>query len=781
MGDSAFLDSVGLSYGTLFPSQGATAAEKMSEIIQAMAFTSSVDVETRAALADGFNLWGTCSEAGMRARVIEQHKAALYDLIASLAMVEDQSDDEYKGAVYVAAKLADTLSTVGMMDPSQAMTASMSPLAYAAAERVVLAGLPCSVVTPFQPKVTASTSRTDALCSLLRTIPYSGSVELPNGMKVLAAVLGGSYPPKLKTDAKSTLNTMTNVAAASMAHAGGEIIAIAKAGHPDVLMPFLSMPALYTNSPQAVHENLDLFFAQQYMMYSSVYMRVAQSHPEALLGYVDQLVDQLQATPAVGTVTIMTLEGIASHHPDAIHKHMEVILSRSKGMAHAGAVVAKLLGRLAKASAPSAPEEVLEQLVLLFADATAGPSVMAEISNVMKLLPDLTALHRLLPAIAKHKAVSEVAFTAIEDFAAGRSLETLTNRVDELDAKIFEMNGKISQTCANMADVIAYVDANMADMKDFLAEVVKKLPNPKRLEVVGTVRKTLILHFECCRTGYEYPIISHEWSKWLKMGFSLVKAGQAVIELGIGNPLGILTKGVECVQEIYGAYKTSDDDEFNTYITNPFLTSTEQDQLLEKLRAQNFFEVFAYDAQLGGWYLLHPEKDGKPPGGADGSVTKVARKEGYGIGETLQTAAAEMTAAVFGDEVAGIASTVIDTAGTVADSVKGMVSTKGTAETKEDDTSPMHPSPAASGAAAKPSSTKSPVGGRAAAMKESFGPAVVASADAKVADASRTAAYYASVDELQKQVAALEDKVRTISTDVERLRAQQSSCACIIQ
>lgn len=64
-----------------------------------------------------------------------------------------------------------------------------------------------------------------------------------------------------------------------------------------------------------------------------------------------------------------------------------------------------------------------------------------------------------------------------------RSLETLTTRVDELDARVKALNNKVAETCSNMAEVIAYVDANMADMKDFIAEVAKKLPAPKRLEV----------------------------------------------------------------------------------------------------------------------------------------------------------------------------------------------------------------------------------------------------------------------------------------------------------
>jgi hypothetical protein len=185
-------------------------------------------------------------------------------------------------------------------------------------------------------------------------------------------------------------------------------------------------------------------------------------------------------------------------------------------------------------------------------------------------------------------------------------------------------------------DVSLVGPVTVSVVKDFVAEVAKKLPTPRRLEVVGTLRKTFILHFQCVRSGYEYPITSGDWSKWLKIGFSLVKAGQAIIDVGIGNPLGILKKGIDCVSEIYSAYKTHDDDEFNAYITNPFLTSTEQDTLIEKLRAQGFFDKFEYDSQIPGWYLIHPERDGKVPEGEDGGVTHLRSKKGVGVMSHLQ-------------------------------------------------------------------------------------------------------------------------------------------------
>lgn len=41
----------------------------------------------------------------------------------------------------------------------------------------------------------------------------------------------------------------------------------------------------------------------------------------------------------------------------------------------------------------------------------------------------------------------------------------------------------------------------------------------------------------------QYGITSTDWSKWLKIGFSLAQAGVAVFEAGLGNPLGLLSVG----------------------------------------------------------------------------------------------------------------------------------------------------------------------------------------------------------------------------------------------
>jgi hypothetical protein len=41
--------------------------------------------------------------------------------------------------------------------------------------------------------------------------------------------------------------------------------------------------------------------------------------------------------------------------------------------------------------------------------------------------------------------------------------------------------------------------------------------------------------------------------------------------------------------------------DFYTYISEPFLTSEEQDKLINQLRDAKFFEAFHYDNQTANW------------------------------------------------------------------------------------------------------------------------------------------------------------------------------------
>jgi hypothetical protein len=55
---------------------------------------------------------------------------------------------------------------------------------------------------------------------------------------------------------------------------------------------------------------------------------------------------------------------------------------------------------------------------------------------------------------------------------------------------------------------------------------------------------------------------------------------------------------------MFTSFKERDDDDFNTYIKQPFLTSAEQDKLIEQLRNCGFFEKMAYAADVADWVVL---------------------------------------------------------------------------------------------------------------------------------------------------------------------------------
>jgi len=121
-------------------------------------------------------------------------------------------------------------------------------------------------------------------------------------------------------------------------------------------------------------------------------------------------------------------------------------------------------------------------------------------------------------------------------------------------------------------------------------------------------KMAMLLHFECqaqprtrlCALpeGSTFTTETLEWNRWLKLGLSSAKLGKSVLS---GDFLGYVPGTVDQVKEMYKAYSKKDDAAFLKYISEPFLTSEEQDQLLGQLRKAGFFKKFAYDAQTATW------------------------------------------------------------------------------------------------------------------------------------------------------------------------------------
>ena len=124
----------------------------------------------------------------------------------------------------------------------------------------------------------------------------------------------------------------------------------------------------------------------------------------------------------------------------------------------------------------------------------------------------------------------------------------------------------------------------------------------------GDVYVDLVLRFRCARDSeVTLEIESAQWSTWLKFGVSLMKAGKCALA---GDVEGVKAQGIEAARAAYDALsdrrkrKATKDESggFDKLLREPFLLSSEQDELISGLRRKGFFEKFAYDAAKAEWY-----------------------------------------------------------------------------------------------------------------------------------------------------------------------------------
>mmetsp|Transcript_17067 Transcript_17067/g.40127 ORF Transcript_17067/g.40127 Transcript_17067/m.40127 type:complete len:799 (-) Transcript_17067:128-2524(-) len=194
------------------------------------------------------------------------------------------------------------------------------------------------------------------------------------------------------------------------------------------------------------------------------------------------------------------------------------------------------------------------------------------------------------------------AAVSFSDAYAGRSLANVYEEVAE-------MNLRFKAACTDMDSLKRYVDEHVAELKDFVGSIAKKLPVPVRCSAERrlVVNSALLLHFECqaqpktsccALPAGTYRTETLEWNKWLKLGLSAAKIGKSVLT---ADAIGDVGSVVDQAQAMYKLYKKKDDADFVTFISEPFLTSEEQDKLIVQLRKGGFFQNFCYDPQSAGW------------------------------------------------------------------------------------------------------------------------------------------------------------------------------------
>jgi len=185
---------------------------------------------------------------------------------------------------------------------------------------------------------------------------------------------------------------------------------------------------------------------------------------------------------------------------------------------------------------------------------------------------------------------------------AEQRLDVQDQKISDIMSRIDSLNQTVSAQVHSYDDLKKYIDDNVATLKEFIGEVVKKLPLPFDFTAEGIVRRTLTLYFQCdakengCLHPKEKPFKTEtgDWAKWLKMSFSLFKIGKAFYDK---SPEDVYSN----IMNLYGTFQSKEDANFVSYISQPFLTSAEQDSLINQLRDQRFFDVFEYNAQAGNW------------------------------------------------------------------------------------------------------------------------------------------------------------------------------------
>ena len=433
--DDQFLDSVGLGQVSMMTSLGNVCAENFGTVLSTLdPANSTVNAATKAFMAQQLKTWIFIVQPDQKTVHFNPKIPNILDLVEKLAMSTDNSvlneNGEYAGNVMIAVCLTELLSNYVVMDMTGELARSNAAHAYRVLENILTASDSNSAIVFTSRPMTrfwddAGDCRSQLCSHLLKIMPMMGSVDIPNGLKVISKILvpKNKFPVILCNDARSAMNMLTMNCKENLAKSGNEVMEIVKAGGNDqLLMSFVSMPELYKNSPEAVHDNLAIFMKQNYMQYCSLYNNVAQNQPEVFVPHVKYFVGQLTSAAMVGTVTLMILENIAKVDAALLYPDVNLLIEKTKNVQNGTGSLAKVLANIAKANSKAA-DEILVLLVDLLEstsnDQLAAPSLLFAISNTMNFISDKELLRVQMPRISKFKSASEIVFTSINDFAAG--------------------------------------------------------------------------------------------------------------------------------------------------------------------------------------------------------------------------------------------------------------------------------------------------------------------------------------------------------------------------
>ncbi|MHA2251265.1 MAG: hypothetical protein ACXAD7_12960 [Candidatus Kariarchaeaceae archaeon] len=380
-----------------------------------------------------------------------------------------------------------------------------------------------------------------------------------------------------------------------------ELFELIKGGFTQIITSVMN---LYKFNPEAFERNFD-YLIELYktdIQWQSITLMVlgeiAKKNSKLFAPHVD-IFSQGLNSPAQASQIAMLLNEVVKTNADAVTPLVPIMKQAVEFNDNLLYQIPNILGYIGQTSEEKA-KEMLIHLDSFLNEANDNQKIMilSEFRNLGEMDKAL-----LDPYIDKMKGYEEdpeenvrMQARMIVDYYEGVDVRTLA-------ASVEDMNEQVMQAAKSTDELMAYIDENIEMLKDFIADIAKKLPIPKTFSTEGRVRKTIILHFVCdkeaerCLFPHDrsFTTESKDWNKWLKIAFSGIKIGKSVI-----LPANIGDAG-KAVRQAYEDYKTKEDKDYLAFISQPFLTSTEQDNLINQLREAKFFDVFQYDPQKAGW------------------------------------------------------------------------------------------------------------------------------------------------------------------------------------
>ncbi|MFW9793503.1 MAG: hypothetical protein ACFFEE_04315 [Candidatus Thorarchaeota archaeon] len=384
----------------------------------------------------------------------------------------------------------------------------------------------------------------------------------------------------------------------------GVIIELVAKGSTELSPPLMF---LYKFKPSEFQSRIDTL-VQVYQndknarsLVQSIFLEISKERPDLLEPYLGIFVNGLNA-PTTASMNASIISEIARENPRVVYPHLDSIKQSIDYVDALKYIVPNLLGLIGSMSVDVA-QEILPFLadMLEGADQNLAAMVLAEFRNMAEINRKL--IEPYMDLIRKYvddpQQYVRAQANVVIDFMEGRDLRSLAFQIEQ-------QNAMIRDAAQSVESLKEYVDQNVEMLKYFIADVVKKLPVPVKFSTEGRIRKTLSLYFTCalkherCLYPEDRPFVTETktWNKWLKLAMSAVRIGKAII-----FPIES-DNAVEAVREAYEAYMEKDDKDFLTYISEPFLTSEEQDNLVNQLREVQFFDVFNYIPETAEWACL---------------------------------------------------------------------------------------------------------------------------------------------------------------------------------